>query len=50
MARCGRGRVSAHPESSLFCSPQTKLTVPRRGAAALIAWSMPLEALSLNKH
>lgn len=28
MARCGRGRVSAHPASSLFCSPQVKLTVP----------------------
>jgi kumamolisin len=28
MARCGRRRVSAHPASSLFCSPQVKLTVP----------------------
>ena len=28
MARCGRGRVSAHPASSSFCSPEVKLTVP----------------------
>ena len=28
MARCRRGRVSAHPASDTFCSPQVKLTVP----------------------
>jgi transposase-like protein len=34
MARCGRGRVSAHPASSLFCSPQVKLTVPATAVKA----------------
>jgi len=32
MARCGRGRMSAHPASSSFCSPEVKLTVPSRVA------------------
>jgi hypothetical protein len=37
MARCGRGRVSAHPTSSLFCSPQVKLTVPPEVVSAVVS-------------
>jgi putative SOS response-associated peptidase YedK len=33
MARCGRSRVSAHPASGSFCSPQVKLTVPARAVS-----------------
>ena len=45
MARCGRGRVSAHPAPGSFCSPQVKLTVPMNLLkSAVTGADLPMDA------